>query len=89
MPPPGGPGPLTGTENSHRLLPSACRPGKLAELPSQPPLTATARTDYCAYVASLLRSYPAIHDVVIWNEANQTTFWPSPSPVAYERPSSA
>src|SRR5262249_19062514 len=52
---------------------------------AQPPLTAAARTAYCTYVSSLLHDYPTIHDVVIWNEANQTTFWQSPNPAAYER----
>jgi hypothetical protein len=50
------------------------------------PVTATARSQYCSYVASALRRYAAIRDVVIWNEPNKVQFW-SPqagAPAAYE-----
>jgi hypothetical protein len=39
------------------------------------PKTAAARDLYCTYVRSLLVSYPAIDDVVIWNEPNKSFFW--------------
>ena len=39
------------------------------------PVDAEARTQYCAYVRDALARYPAINDVVIWNEPNLTTFW--------------
>jgi hypothetical protein len=39
------------------------------------PQTDSARAAYCDYVANLVRTYPAIRDVVIWNEANLGYFW--------------
>lgn len=39
------------------------------------PQTPLARNTYCAYVADLLRSYPTIRDVVVWNEPNAARFW--------------
>src|SRR5215467_10252516 len=39
------------------------------------PTTDNARTDYCSYVASFMRRFPAINDVVIWNEPNKSQFW--------------
>jgi hypothetical protein len=39
------------------------------------PQTDGARADYCTFVASLLRRYPGVYDVVIWNEPNASRFW--------------
>ena len=56
------------------------------------PVTPTARSQYCSFVSSALRRYPAIRNVVIWNEPNKSQFW-SPqlasgttpaAPAAYE-----
>lgn len=35
----------------------------------------TARAAYCSDVAGLLATFPQVHDVVIWNEPNNQTFW--------------
>lgn len=40
-----------------------------------PPLDDASRTGYCAYVASIIRRVPTIHDVAIWTEPNSSTFW--------------
>jgi hypothetical protein len=40
-----------------------------------PPLTPEAREQFCGYIAGLLLQYPAINDVVIWNEPNKSHFW--------------
>jgi hypothetical protein len=50
------------------------------------PQTAAARDAYCAYVSTLLGRYPAIRDVVIWNEPNKRLFWnpQAGAPAAYE-----
>src|SRR5262249_6500650 len=56
------------------------------------PVGDAAETQYCGFVATLLRSYPAINDVVIWNEPNKSAFWQlqfgpdgtPASPAAYE-----
>ncbi len=39
------------------------------------PQTGGDRDAYCAFVASLLRRYPGVNDVVIWNEPNSSRFW--------------
>jgi len=59
---------------------------------SAAPTSATQRDQYCGYVRAVLARYPAIRDVVIWNEPNKNQFWSpqlnadgSPaSPSAYE-----
>jgi hypothetical protein len=33
------------------------------------------RSQYCDYVTDLLRQYPTVNDVVIWNEPNSSRFW--------------
>jgi hypothetical protein len=56
------------------------------------PLDDTARNAYCSFVGDLLSRFPAIDDVVIWNEANLGFFWQpqfnpdgtSAAPAAYE-----
>jgi hypothetical protein len=56
------------------------------------PLDSDARDAYCSYVRDLLTRYPAINDVVIWNEPNLGFFWQpqfnadatSAAPAAYE-----
>jgi hypothetical protein len=56
------------------------------------PQTEAARNTYCTFVASLLRRYPGVNDVVIWNEPNTSRFWrpqftpdgTSVAPAAYE-----
>jgi hypothetical protein len=45
-----------------------------------------SRTQFCAFVRSILQRYPTVNDVVIWNEVNSAAFW-SPqkgAPAAYE-----
>jgi hypothetical protein len=39
------------------------------------PLTDAARDEYCTFVGTLLRRYPGVVDVVIWNEPNTRRFW--------------
>ncbi|MDX6396999.1 MAG: hypothetical protein QOJ43_407 [Gaiellaceae bacterium] len=39
------------------------------------PQTPDTRDDYCAYVRGTLERFPAIRDVVIWNEPNKSHFW--------------
>jgi hypothetical protein len=61
-------------------------------LPDDAPLAAAERDAYCGAVADLLRRYPQLDDVVIWNEPNSSTFWrpqfapdgSSAAPAAYE-----
>ena len=50
------------------------------------PQSAVARDAYCAYVGTLLATYPSIRDVVIWNEPNKRLFWnpQAGAPAAYE-----
>lgn len=55
------------------------------------PQTASARTAYCTFVRDLLKRYPSINDVVVWNEPNKSTDWQpqfvngqSAAPAAYE-----
>lgn len=43
--------------------------------PETAPLDETARDDYCAYAADLVERYPAIKDLVVWNEPNKSYFW--------------
>ncbi|MGI8607375.1 MAG: hypothetical protein ACR2L0_09555 [Gaiellaceae bacterium] len=43
--------------------------------PEAAPLDEAARDDYCAYAADLLERYPAIGDLVVWNEPNKSYFW--------------
>jgi hypothetical protein len=43
--------------------------------PDAAPLDETARDDYCAYAADLVERYPAINDLVVWNEPNKSYFW--------------
>jgi hypothetical protein len=42
---------------------------------NQPPLDDQTRGQYCSYVADILQDFPTIHDVVIWTEPNNATFW--------------
>jgi hypothetical protein len=39
------------------------------------PRMAEARTQYCSFVADLLRDNPEIDDVAIWNDPNDGLFW--------------
>jgi len=56
------------------------------------PQDATDRQSYCTFVAGLLRRYPTVNDIVIWNEPNTSRFWQpqfaqdgtSVAPAAYE-----
>ncbi len=60
--------------------------------PDDAPQTAGDRETYCTFVGSLLRRYPGVNDVVIWNEPNSSRFWrpqftpdgTSLAPVTYE-----
>jgi hypothetical protein len=50
-----------------------------------PPTTSIDRADYCAFVLDALQRAPGVNDVVIWNEANNASFWgPKPNAAAYE-----
>ena len=44
------------------------------------PRDSAARDTYCGYVRALLARYPAVRDVVIWNEANSPSFWKGTAP---------
>jgi hypothetical protein len=39
------------------------------------PRDEAARDQYCGFVRSVLLRYPAIRDVVVWNEPNKRLFW--------------
>jgi hypothetical protein len=39
------------------------------------PRTQDARDQYCAFAGDLLRSYPTVNDVVVWNDPNDDAFW--------------
>ena len=39
------------------------------------PTTAAARAQFAAYAASIVRSLPAVHDVIVGNEPNLNLFW--------------
>jgi hypothetical protein len=39
------------------------------------PLTEKSRAAYCAYLASFPARFPQVSYVVVWNEANKSTFW--------------
>ncbi len=43
--------------------------------PDDAPRTDAGRTAYCMFAASLLRRYPGVNDIVIWNEPNTNRFW--------------
>lgn len=57
------------------------------------PQTEDARREYCDFAGSLLRRYPAVRDIVVWNEPNSARFWQpqfdpdgaSVAPAAYEQ----
>jgi hypothetical protein len=51
--------------------------------PSQAPVTAAQREQYCGFLTHVLKRLPAIDDVVVWNEVNNPYFWRS-GPAAYE-----
>src|SRR5215467_4858486 len=40
-----------------------------------PPLDDASRDDYCSFVGDAITRFPAINDVVIWNEPNLSGFW--------------
>jgi hypothetical protein len=44
--------------------------------PSQAPTTAQWRGQYCGFLGHITRRLP-VRDVVVWNEANSGTFWPT------------
>lgn len=50
------------------------------------PVDPGAQAQYCAYLASVVRGWPAIQDVVVWNEPNSQRFWrpQAGAPAAYE-----
>jgi hypothetical protein len=55
------------------------------------PLDPAARERYCGFVRDLLRRFPTVKDVIIWNEPNKSAYWvpqfntdgSSAAPVAY------
>jgi chitodextrinase len=63
-----------------------------ADSGAKAPVDATARDQYCTYIRTVLTRYPAINDVVLWNEPNTSFFWrpqydasgASAAPAAYE-----
>jgi hypothetical protein len=58
-----------------------------AEAGSQAPQDDAGRNDYCTFVRTVLTEFPAIRDVVVWNEPNKSLFW-SPqatAPARYEQ----
>jgi hypothetical protein len=53
---------------------------------AQAPVTAVQQDAYCEFVRHVLQRIPRLDDVVVWNEANNATFWPSSAGAAsYER----
>ena len=46
-----------------------------ADDPDFAPRTPQAREEYCSTALSLLKLFPRVNDVVIWNEPNKSTFW--------------
>ncbi len=54
--------------------------------PDQPPADAAGRSQYCGFVADILRRYVFVNDVVVWTEPNSATFWrpQAGAPAAYE-----
>jgi len=46
-----------------------------SDSPADAPVTAEERDTYCSFVRNVLRRYPLINDVVIWNEPNLSMFW--------------
>jgi hypothetical protein len=55
-----------------------------ADAGSKAPQAASASDAYCSYVRGILFAYPAIRDVVVWNEPNKNLFW-SPQTTAAAR----
>jgi hypothetical protein len=54
--------------------------------PSDAPIDPVARRQYCGYVRHVLAVIPQITGVVIWNEANSPSYWPSQAGApAYEK----
>ena len=45
--------------------------------PQQAPLDAVQRRHYARFLKHVLTRIPKIRDVVVWNEANSTEFWPA------------
>jgi hypothetical protein len=43
--------------------------------PDEAPRDDVDRQQFCNYTADLLRQYPTVNDVVIWNEPNVSRFW--------------
>ena len=56
------------------------------------PQTEQARDQYCGFLGAIVKAYPSIRDVVVWNEPNKELFWQpqfdasgkSAAPAAYE-----
>ena len=50
------------------------------------PTDAAGRSDYCAYLHDAVTRFPAIRDVVVWNEPNKNLFWnpQTNAPALYE-----
>ena len=42
---------------------------------TQAPLDEASRTEYCGFIANVVRRYPWIRDVAIWTEPNSAQFW--------------
>ena len=76
-----------GRDAGSRRLPARARSGSCSTrggsasssastaAPQDAPRTDDARTQYCSFVADLLRDNPEIDDVAIWNDPNDGTFW--------------
>jgi len=48
------------------------------------PATPAARDRFCGFARDVLRTFPTVNDVVVWNEPNGSFFWRPVSPARYE-----
>jgi len=48
------------------------------------PKTPTARDRFCGFARDVLRKFPTVGDVIVWNEPNGAFFWRPVSPARYE-----
>jgi len=48
------------------------------------PKTAAGRDQFCSFTRDVLRKFPTVNDVIVWNEPNGSFFWRPVSPARYE-----
>jgi hypothetical protein len=48
------------------------------------PTTAAERMQFCGFAQDVLRRFPTVNDIVVWNEPNGSFFWRPVSPARYE-----